>query len=163
MDASEIINALNRVLDIADKIDGIEGAGVAGITNGECTSRETVKLDLATFLLDVAKANDAIGSGEVALLNVVLDAEFSADDYHTLSERWAKADPSNMLSLDGFLSGDRVLNKANGTRETTMTNVLVDLFEAFGNVIVYLDTNVIAKVKVISFINGMKKYIEENL
>lgn len=39
MDANDIINALNRVLDLGDQLDNA-GGGVQGLTNGEHTTRE---------------------------------------------------------------------------------------------------------------------------
>lgn len=49
MDANDIINAINHVLDIGDQLDNA-GGGVQGLTNGEHTTREVCKIETCGHL-----------------------------------------------------------------------------------------------------------------
>ena len=76
MDATDIINALNRVLDLGDQLDNA-GGGVQGLTNGEHTTREVCKIELGQFLLHLASSSSYISDGQAAVLNLVLGDGFS--------------------------------------------------------------------------------------
>ena len=59
LDATDIINALNRVLDLGDQLDNA-GGGVQGLTNGEHTTREVCKIELCQFLLHLSSISSYI-------------------------------------------------------------------------------------------------------
>lgn len=54
MDAYDLINMLNQVQGLADSLDGTGVVGVKALTNGQYTTRYTLKLELSKFLLYIA-------------------------------------------------------------------------------------------------------------
>ncbi len=54
MDAYDLINMLNQVQGLADSLDGTGVVGVKALTNGQYTTRDTLKLELSKFLLYIA-------------------------------------------------------------------------------------------------------------
>lgn len=101
--------------------------------------------------------------GEVALLNLVLGEEYEAYQYRQLSASVDAPNPANSLSLMGFLSGDMALNQQNGTRSTTTTDTLINLFKAFGELMVAFDENPTSKARCAKHISGMKAYVMKNI
>jgi len=161
MDAYEIANALNQTYNLCDTLDNA-GFGAYGLTNGEHRTRETLKLELSQFLMWVGNANGSFSDGELALVNFVLGMEldsFQMKQIITTNEPI----PSNSLTLMGFLAGDKALNAANGTRGTQTTNVLIDLYNNMGQVMVAFDDNSVARAKLNKYISGMKTYVMKNL
>lgn len=54
MDAYEIVNALNQILNLADTLDDTGVVGVKALSNGQYTTREVCRLELSQFLLYIA-------------------------------------------------------------------------------------------------------------
>lgn len=163
MDAYEIVNSLNQILDFGDSLDNTGVAGVKALTNGEHTSREAIKLELSQFLLYIVNGNGTLEDGEVALINLVLGGDYNAYQLKQLAATTNEPNPSSCLTLTGFLSGDMALTQQNGYKTTTTTDVLIQVFEAFGNLMVAFDENSVSKVRCAKFINGMKTYVMKNL
>ena len=158
MDAYEIVSLYNQTLDLCDTLDN-SGLGVYALTDGKYRTRETLRLDLSRFLLYLGNANASFEDGEVALINIVLDEEYTATMYEKLCASVDEPIPGDSLTLMGFVSGDKALNNQNGTRSTQLCDFLVNLYENMGNVMVALDDNKVATMRKIKFINGMKAYI----
>ena len=116
MDANDIINALNHVLDLGDQLDNA-GGGVKGLTNGEDTTREVCKIELGHFLLYLANCSSSINDGQAAILNLVLGDGFTqlpAHEFKELSNTVSAPDPSNNATLDAFMQADMALSLQNG-------------------------------------------------
>lgn len=163
MDAYDLINMLNQVQGLADSLDGTGVVGVKALTNGQYTTRYTLKLELSKFLLYIANGNGALTDGEVSLINVVLGSEYNAYQLKQLENSTDDPNPTNCMTLMGFLSGDKVLNQQNGTRSTQTSDVLISLFETFGNIMVAFDENSVSKARCAKYISGMKSYVMKNL
>lgn len=163
MDAYEIVNALNQVYSIADSLDDTGVAGVKAISNGQYTTREVLKLELSQFLLFVANGNSSFTDGEVAFVNLVLESDYSSGQLKQVCSTTAEPNPSTSLTLMGFISGDKAINTQNGTKELAMTNLLINLYEAMGNLMVAFDENPVSKARVIKYLSGMKSYAMKNL
>ena len=163
MDAYEIVNALNQVYGIADKLDNTGVVGVKALSNGQHTTRETLQLELSHFLLYVANGNGNFTDGEVALVNLVLGGEYSSWQLKQLCTTTDDPNPATSLTLMGFVSGDKAINEQNGTKELSVTNLLINLYETLGNLMVAFDESPVSKARVIKYISGMKSYAMKNL
>ncbi len=161
MDAYDILSVLNNTYDLCDDFDR-QGFGVYALTDGENTSREALKLELAQFLLWVGNANGIYSDGELALVGLVLGMELDEMQAKQIISE-LEPNPSKVLSLMGFLIRDKAANAANGTKEAKAANVLIDLFSSLGDLMVAFDDNPAAKVKKSKFINGMQTYVQKNL
>jgi hypothetical protein len=162
MDAYEIVSLYNQTLDLCDTLDN-SGLGVYALTDGGHRTRETLRLELSQFLLYLGNANASFEDGEVALMNIVLGEEYTASTYEQLCASVDEPSPDKSLTLIGFISGDKALNNQNGTRSTQLCDLLVNLYENMGNVMVALDDNKVATLRKIKFINGMKSYIMKQI
>lgn len=159
MDAYEIVNALNQILNLADT--GV--VGVKALSNGQYTTREVCRLELSQFLLYIANGNGTFTDGEVALFNIVLGDEYTAYQLKQLASTVDAPSPSSSMTLMGFLSGDAALTQQNGYRTTVSTDLLINVFEAFGNLMVAFDENPVSKARCAKYISGMKSYVMKNL
>jgi hypothetical protein len=83
--------------------------------------------------------------------------------YEQLCASVNEPSPDKSLTLIGFVSGDKALNNQNATRSTQLCDLLVNLYENMGNVMVALDDNKVATMRKIKFINGMKSYIMKQI
>ena len=163
MDAYELINYLNQVLNLGDSLDETGSAGVYALTKGEHTTKDVTRLELGRFLLYIASGNGVLTDGEVSLVNIVMNQELNAFQYKQLENQLEAPNPASLLSLAGFLSGDLALNQANGTKSTQCTDLLIQAFETFGNLMVAFDENSVSKIRCVKFISGMKSYVMKNL
>lgn len=163
MDAYELINMLNKILELGDTLDNTGVVGVQALTDGEFTTRDATKLELSQFLLYIANGNGTLEEGEVALINVVLGGDLNAYQLKQLAASINEPNPSSCLTLNGFLSGDKALNQQNGTRSTQTSDALITVFETFGNLMVAFDENSVSKARCAKYINGMKSYVMKNL
>lgn len=162
MDAYEIVNLYNQTLDLCDTLDS-SGFGAYALTDGEFRTRQALKLELSQFLLYLAKANATFEEGEVALLNIVFGEEFTASVYENMFASVNDPVPSNSLTVMGFVSGDKALNNQNGTNATQLCDLLVNLYETMGTIMVAMDDNKEATMRKIKYINGMKAYIMKQI
>jgi hypothetical protein len=163
MDAYEVVNALNQILNLGDTLDDTGVVGVKALSHGQYTTREVCRLELSRFLLYIANGNGSLTDGEVALINIVLGQEYSAFQLKQLASNTDEPTPSTCMTLMGFLSGDAALSQQNGYRTTTSTDVLINVFEAFGNLMVAFDENPVSKARCVKYISGMKSYVMKNL
>ena len=163
MDAYDIVNALNQILDLGDSLDDTGVVGVRALTNGEHTTREAIRLELSQFLLYIANGNSTLEDGEVALINLVLGGDYTSFQLKQLAATTNEPTPSSCLTLAGFLSGDMALTQQNGYKTTSSTDVLIQVFEAFGNLMVTFDENSVSRARCAKYINGMKSYVMKNL
>lgn len=163
MDAYEIVNVLNQVLDMGDTLDDTGVVGVKALSDGQYTTREVCRLELSRFLIYIASGNGTFTDGEAALINIVIGEEYSAFQLKQISSTTDEPSPSSCMTLLGFLSADIELSRKNGERTTTTTDFLISVFEAFGNLMVAFDENQVSKARCVKFINGMKTYVMKNL
>ena len=163
MDAYEIVNVLNRILDLADSLDNTGVVGVKALFNGEYTTREVLRLELSQFLLYIGNGNSYLEDGEVALLNLVMNTDYNAMQWRQVATTTDAPNPANSMTLMGFLSGDIALTQQNGYKTTSSTDVLIQTFEAFGNLMVAFDENATSKARCVKYISGMKSYVMKNL
>ena len=163
MDAYEIVRHLNQVLDLCDSLDQSGEIGVIGLTNGKTTSREALRLQLGFFLLYIGGSNGYLTDGETALINVVMDTEYTAQQFKQLLDPTDAPDPASSMIMMGFLSGDMALNQQNGTRSTQLTDVLIQLYEAMANVMIAFDDNPVAHARKAKYISGMKAYVWKHI
>lgn len=163
MDAYEIVNALNQILDLADSLDNTGVVGVKALSNGEYTTREVLRLELSQFLLYIGNGNSYLEDGEVALLNLVMNSDYNAMQQRQVATTTDAPNPANSMTLMGFLSGDKALTQQNGYKTTSSTDVLIQTFEAFGNLMVAFDENATSKARCVKYISGMKSYVMKNL
>ena len=99
MDAYEIVNALNQILDLGDSLDDTGVVGVRALTNGEHTTREAIRLELSQFLLYIANGNSTLEDGEVALINLVLGGDYTSFQLKQLAATTNEPTPSSCLTL----------------------------------------------------------------
>lgn len=163
MDAYEIVNALNQILDLADSLDNTGVVGVKALSNGEYTTREVLRLELSQFLLYIGNGNSYLEDGEVALLNLVMNSDYNAMQWRHVATTTDAPNPANSMTLMGFLSGDKALTQQNGYKTTSSTDVLIQTFEAFGDLMVAFDENATSKARCVKYISGMKSYVMKNL
>ena len=162
MDAQELINMLNQILDLGDLMAETGVTGVKALTNGKLTTREITRLDLSRFLLYVASGNRVLTEGEVLLINLASGYELSALSLQHIEDTTNPPNPDS-LTLKGFLSGDIALSEHNGYRYTGLTDQLIDLFETYGNVMVAFDENPVSRARKLKYISEMKSYVSKNL
>ena len=163
MDAYEIVDALDRILSLADALDDTGVVGVKALSNGKYTTREVLRLELSRFLLYIGNGNSSLEDGEVALLNLVMNSDYNAYQWRQVATTTDAPNPSSSMTLMGFLSGDKALTQQNGYKTTSSTDLLIQLFDAFGNLIVAFDENAVSKARCVKYISGMKSYVMKNL
>lgn len=163
MNAHEIVGHLNKVLDLCDTLDQNEQMGVRALTDGKHSSREALRYNLGYFLLYVGGSNGHLTDGEVALLNVVMNTEYTAQQFMYLYETTDDPTPTSCLILMGFLSGDIALNQQSGRKETQLTDVLIQLFESMANVMLAFDDDATGRARKTKFISGMQAYVWKRL
>ena len=158
MDANDIINALNHVLDLGDQLDNA-GGGVKGLTNGEDTTREVCKIELGQFLLYLANCSSSINDGQAAILNLVLGDGFTqlpAHEFKELSNTVSAPDPSNNATLDAFMQADMALSLQNGENSSPLTNILISIYKAFGQLLIAMNENTLAQSRYDRIISQME-------
>ena len=158
MDANDIINALNRVLDLGDQLDNA-GGGVQGLTNGEHTTREVCKIELGQFLLYLASSSTFINDGQAAVLNLVLGDGFSeipAYKFKELASTISAPDPSNNLSLSAFMQADMALSQQNGESSSSLTSILISIYKAFGQLLIAVNENALAHSRYDRFVSRLE-------
>ena len=163
MDDYEIMYGLNRLLNLGDAIDNTGVVGVRALSNGKYTTREVCRLELSQFLLYIANGNGTLTEGEAALINIVLGEDYSPSELQQLASDIDAPSPSSSLTLLGFLTGDEALSQQKGYRTTDSTDALINVFEAYGNLMVAFDENPVSKARCIKYISGMKDYVMKNL
>ena len=102
MDAYEIVNALNQILNLGDTLDNTGVVGVKALSNGQYTTREVCRLELSQLLLYIANGNGTLNDGETALINIVLGEEYSSFQLKQLASTINAPDPSSSMTLMGF-------------------------------------------------------------
>ena len=162
MDAYEVVDALNKTLDLGDRLDD-SGLGVKFLSDGEYTTRQMCQSELTLFLLYIASGNGSLTDGEVALLNLVSGQEYSASKLMQIASSRDEPKPTSCMTLMGFVSADIELSRQSGERTTTTTDFLISVFEALGNLMVAFDENPVSKARCDKFINGMKTYVMKKL
>lgn len=158
MDANDIINALNHVLDLGDQLDNA-GGGVQGLTDGEHTTREVCKIELGQFLLYLANCSSFINAGQAAVLNLVLGDGFSEIPAYKLKELASSIsapDPSNNLTLSAFMQADLALSRQNSNSSSSLTTILISIYKAFGQLLIAMNENAIAHNRYDGFINRLE-------
>lgn len=158
MDANDIINALNYVLDLGDQLDNV-GGGVQGLTNGEHTTRETCKIELIQFLLYLANCSTVINNGQAAVLNLVLGddyPEIPANKFMEWSNTVDAPDPSDNATLAAFMQGDMSLSRQNGENSSSLTSLLINIYKAFGQLLIAMNENTLAQSRYDRIISQME-------
>ena len=162
----ELENTLNKLRDIGDNLDDA-GLGVKTLYDAPFRTRDCINIELGEFLLYLANANGDITDGEEAVLNIVM-GDIQACDKYTLSRLAATTEepkPDLMLSLEAFLAADKALNQNSGTKNTQMTDMLIQFYEMMASIIAACDqrANLAAEKKKMKFLNGMETYVRKNL
>lgn len=158
MDATDIINALNRVLDLGDQLDNA-GGGVQGLTNGEHTTREVCKIELGQFLLHLASSSSYINDGQAAVLNLVFGdgySEIPAYKFKELSSTISAPDAANNLTLSAFMQADMALSRQNGESSSSLTSILISIYKAFGQLLIAVNENTLAHSRYDRFIGQLE-------
>lgn len=165
MDAQVIVNHIQQMLDFCDKLDNYysQGAGVRFITKGSHTARDVYKLELGQFLLHVGNANGTLGAAEVALLNVVFAAKYTAEQYQQLYSKVGAPSPEKSMSLMGSVSVDRVQSKHKGARSTDASNIMMESFDLMSKIMLMFDNNPTAAALREQYVEGMKAYVASQL
>lgn len=163
MNVYEIVNTLNQILNYADSIDGTGAVGVKALSNGQYTTREALRLELSRFLLHIGNGNDHLDEAEVALLNIVRGSNFTASQWRQIALTTDAPNPSESMTLMGFLSTDKALSAQNGYKTTSSTDALIQIYKTFGDLMVAFDENADSKARCVKYISGMKSFAMKNL
>ena len=162
MDAYEIVNALNQTYNICDPLDN-SGVGAWNLTNGNTKTREALKLELTQFLLYIGNANSSFSEGEQALINLVYGDNWSIFQLKQACATIDEPSPSSSLTLAAFLYGQKAINSQNGSRETSVIDLITNLYDAMGQLMIEFDENAVSKARFNKYMSGMKSYILKNL
>ena len=159
MDANDILNALNGVLDLGDTLDD-SGIGVKAMTNGERTTRAACQMELGNFLLYIGDGGDVFTDGQADLVNLLLSEQFGqipAWRMKSVAAALNAPDPETNATYLAFENGDEAMASQNGTVPTTqLRDLIISLYESFGGLMVALNENVLSKVRCETYINGLK-------
>ena len=164
MDIEKLMNILEQVLGLGDKLDSA-GGGIAGATGGSKITREVCRLQLMQFLFYLAYTNGSLTNGQVSLLNLVLQPSRSMSEWEYCKICQSQDDPTpeTNLTLKAFIQGDKALSAQNGEPSTQLTDILISTFEAFGTLIITLDDNAFAKIRCSNYIEGMRNIVSKEL
>ena len=164
MDIEKLLNVLEQVLSLGDKLDAA-GGGIAGATGGSKTTREVCRLQLMQFLFYLAHTNGSLTDGQVSLLNIVLQPGRSMTEweYYQICQGQGDPTPETNLTLKAFIQGDAALSAQSGAPSTQLTDILISTFETFGQLIIALDDNAFAKVRCNNYIEGMRSIVSGEL
>ena len=162
MDVNQLLNVLEQVLDLGDKLDS-SGGGVLGLSGGKTTTREMCRLQLMQFLFYVGYTNARLTEGQVSLLNVVLhrDRSLTESEYCRICRNANDLNPESDLTLKAFIQGDAALSAKSGMPSTQLTDILITTYEAFGTLMIAMDEQPLANVRLNNFIEGMKNIVAE--
>ena len=158
MNGQDVMNALNRILDLGDTLDNA-GGGVQALTNGSHTTREVCKIELGQFLLYVADGGDSINDGQAAVLNLVFFeglGQNSGDQYMQLAKTIGTPNPKQNMTLISFRQGDQALSAQNGTQSSSLEDILTSVYEAFGRLMVAFNENAISQQRYDRFMRDFK-------
>ena len=158
MNGQDVMNALNHLLDLGDTLDNA-GGGVQGLTDGRHTTREVCKLQLGQFLLYIADGCPSINDGQAAVLNLVFHEGYgdtSPEQYMEMAKTIDPPDPSSNLTLLAFKQGDMALSAQNGNTSTSLTDILINTYEAFGKLMVAMNESFIAQSRYDRVFNQLK-------
>ena len=158
MDVNELINVLNRILDLGDTLDN-SGAGAAAATGGEHTTRGIIKIELGLFLLYIGDAGSAFNDGQASLVNILLSERFGqipSWNMKSIAEGLDAPDPDGNTSFTIFQNADQAMVEQNGGDPNRLTNILITLYDTFGKVMIGLNQNYLAQVRFDRYMNGLK-------
>ena len=158
MNGQDVMDALNRILDLGDTLDNA-GGGVQALTNGSHTTREVCKIELGQFLLHVADGGDSINDGQAAVLNVVFFeglGQNSGDQYMKLAKTIGTPDPKQNMTLIAFRQADQALSTQNGTQSSSLEDILTSTYETFGLIMVAFNENTISRQRYDRFMRDFK-------
>ena len=159
MDANDLYNALEGVLGIGDTLDN-SGGGVLTASNGEHTTRSVIKLELGTFLLYIGNGGFSFNDNQAALVNMCLSDRFGtipAWQMPSVAQDINSPDPDSCLSFTAFDSADSAIAEQKGeANRHAMANVVINLFDTFGNLMVSLNENVLARSRYERYMNGLR-------
>ena len=158
MDVNDIVNALNGVLDLCDSLDN-SGAGIQAVSSSGHTTRELCKMELGQFLLYVADGSILPTDGQASVINLVL-----GDMYSNISQFQIKQiakdvgipDASSNATLTVFMMADAALAQQNGAQSASLTDLLINVYEAFGRLVVMLDENSISEGRCDRYLSALK-------
>ena len=165
MAAQEVLNALNQIYDLGDSLDDA-GIGTLALTNGNKTTREACRLDIAHFLVYVGNGGSFVTDAQASLLGIVLGSQYgqvTPEAFRNVAKDVGVPEADKSLSILTFCHCDQVLSRKNGTKSTSLTDVLVNLYESVGQLMVALNENVVSRSRYDSYIREMKSVIASHL
>lgn len=165
MAAQEVLNALNQIYDLGDSLDDA-GIGTLALTNGNKTTREACRLDIAHFLVYVGNGGSFVTDAQASLLGIVLGSQYgqvTPEAFRNVAKDVGVPEAEKSLSILTFCHCDQVLSRKNGTKSTSLTDVLVNFYETVGQLMVALNENAVSRSRYDSYIREMKSVIASHL
>lgn len=158
MDANDVIEALNGVLGLGDALDN-NGIGILQASDYEHSTRDVIKLELGSYLIYIGDGGLTFTDGQAALVNLCLAdryGEIPSWQMKSIAAELNTPDPKNLSSYAAFENADKNLTEENGTSSHKMTDVLIDLFESFGRLMVTFNQNTQSQIRYEQYISGLK-------
>ena len=141
MKMADLLNMLNRTLDLGDSLDN-SGGGVWDLTNGEITTRDACKTELGQFLLYIADGCSDINELQATVLNCILgngNSEISMSKLKQIASKVEKPDLNEMLTFYSFFQKDLDVSQRKGEECNDLTEHLLLLFKMFGTLMAKLN------------------------
>lgn len=158
MDANDIIDALNGVLELGDKLDD-SGIGILQASDYEHSTRDIIKLELGSFLIYIGDGGFTFTDAQATLVNLCLADRFGeipSWQMKSVAAEINEPDPYQILSYAAFENADKNLTEQNGISTHKMTDILIDLFESFGRLMVTINESTLAQIRYDQYMNGLK-------
>ncbi len=158
MDVNDLINALNQILNMGDQLDNA-GGGVKRLTDGAHTTREACRMELSQFLLYIADGCSYVNDSQAAVVNIVLGEEYSDVPAYKIQEvaKGVNApDPNMNMTVMAFRQADFALSRKNGEDSSSLTDLLISVYEMYGLLMVAANENPIARSRYDRIISKLK-------
>lgn len=159
MDANDIMNAINGILDIGDTLDN-SGIGVKALTNGKNTTRELCQMELGAFLLYIGDGAPSFTDAQATLVNLLLAQQFGmtpAWKMKSVAAELDKPDPNHNVTYQAFSFADEAVARQQGKPAgTQLRDSIVNLYETFGGMMVAVNENPISRMRYNNYISGLK-------
>lgn len=150
---------LEKILGLADELD-YSRIGVRAMTgDATTTTREVCKLELGFFLIYIGDGGIFFNNDQTELINLILTGQLGPYSTSAMNEIASKLTiplAEDNLTFSAFERMDDVLKQKTGIPTTEGTDLIINLYEIFGELMVDYNPNERSRIRYMSYMNGLK-------
>lgn len=155
----ELYKALDTAYAIGDQLDNA-GAGVKALSDGQYTTRSTIRVELVGFLLHIISRNENITQSQADVLSIVLEEDWPTEMVKQTAQDYKEMTPyDSTYSLLAFMMEDATYSMTEGKINTQRSDLLNHLFRMFGDLMLLAgDSRAFGSLLMEKCLLGMKQY-----